>query len=242
METTPRYAIYFTPDPKGTLWRFGSGVIGYDANSGTDVPLAVPQGFDLAGWALRTGEPRRYGFHATLKAPFYLAAGRSERDLLARVEALAQALACAHVDELELTTIGSFTALVIAGDDSEVRALASEVVTELEPLRAPLTVADRERRLGALLTPRQQLYLDRYGYPSVLDEFRFHMTLTGKLPAGEREPIRGLLERAFRAALPVGSFSVDHLSVLRQDRRDGRFRLIARFPLGGRKRPPAAPR
>jgi hypothetical protein len=63
--SAPRYAIYFTPDPRSALWRFGSGVIGYDADAATDVPLQVPEGFDLAGWAAHTEEPRRYGLHAT---------------------------------------------------------------------------------------------------------------------------------------------------------------------------------
>ncbi len=200
----PRYAIYFTPDPRSPLWRFGSGVIGYDASLGLDVPLSVPEGYDIAGWTERTEEPRRYGFHATLKAPFHLAAARQEDDLLAAVDRLAAGTAIVPAIDLGVAQLGSFIALMIVGDDSHVRALASQVVTSLEAFRAPLAASDRERRLRAPLTLRQVAYLDRYGYPYVLEEFRFHMTLTGKLPDNEIEPVLHDLRHAFRQAVNSG--------------------------------------
>src|SRR5579862_9824203 len=86
---TLRYAIYFTP-PSGTaLGRLGAGVLGYDCTSGTDAPQ--PAIGDIAPGALHalTAEPRRYGFHATLVAPFRLAAA-SEAELLAAAAAFAK--------------------------------------------------------------------------------------------------------------------------------------------------------
>ena len=72
----PRYAVYYAPAADSALWRFGSATLGYDALTGEDLPFAVPPGCDLALWPAFTEEPRRYGFHATLKAPFELADGR----------------------------------------------------------------------------------------------------------------------------------------------------------------------
>src|SRR5215468_10868409 len=64
----PRYAIYFAPAPESSLWRFGSATIGYNAASGRDIPATPPVGYEHAVWDRLTEEPRRYGFHATLKA------------------------------------------------------------------------------------------------------------------------------------------------------------------------------
>ena len=85
-----RYAIYYAPDPASALWLFGSSVLGYDARTGRNVPLLAPAGISLADWEMATTDPRRYGFHATLKAPFRLALGMSEAALLDAVERSAE--------------------------------------------------------------------------------------------------------------------------------------------------------
>lgn len=239
--TRPRYAIYFTPDPKSALWRFGSGVIGYDAYIGTDVPLAAPAGFDTATWARLTEEPRRYGFHATLKAPFHLVERMSEGDLCAAVEALAGGAAAIGLGPLAVRVSGDFAALYNEGCAWPVSELATAVVKALEPFRAPLTEYDRKRRYAASLTWQQQQYLELYGYPYVLEQFRFHMTLTGRLPVEDRRRVELALAAAWVDAQGAEAVVIDALSVLRQDRRDGRFRVIARFALRAQTRSAAAP-
>lgn len=239
---TPRHAIYYTPDRQSALWRFGTAVIGTDAYAATDVPLAVPPGLDIATWLRLTEEPRRYGFHATLKAPFHLAAGATEDALLEAVSQLAAGLAAVPIGPLVVRVRSSFAALYNEGEAIAVSRLADEVVRNLEPFRAPLTDADRARRLAAGLGPEAQRYLDLYGYPYVRELYRFHMTLTGPLPAEQRPAIEQLLSQAWQAAAGTEPTAIDALSVLRQDRRDGRFRVIARFPLAAAPRSPAAPR
>src|SRR6185436_2860333 len=76
-----RYAIYHTPPPDSPLAAFGAGVIGYDCFARSDVPHRSIEGIDPAVLALSTVEPRRYGFHATLMAPFCLADGTDEDGL-----------------------------------------------------------------------------------------------------------------------------------------------------------------
>jgi hypothetical protein len=68
----PRYAIYYAPAPGGVLDRFGADLLGYDAYRGDDLPF--PAGVTLArpDWRDLTQDPRKYGFHATLKAPMAL--------------------------------------------------------------------------------------------------------------------------------------------------------------------------
>src|SRR4051794_24659558 len=110
----PRYAIYFAPPPESALWRFGSGVLGYDASTGADAPLLAPDGFLPAEWRDLTAEPRRYGFHATLKAPFRLAEGATEADLAAAMARFAAQRPPVST-ELFVTALGSFVALAPRG-------------------------------------------------------------------------------------------------------------------------------
>lgn len=77
-QPAPRYALYYTPAADSALWRFGSATLGYDAITGRDIAFAVPPGCEALDWQELIAEPRRYGFHATLKAPFELANGRNE--------------------------------------------------------------------------------------------------------------------------------------------------------------------
>lgn len=222
----PRYAIYYAPSPASALWRFGSAVIGYDAVDGSRPRMLVPDGFSAEDWLDMTREPRRYGFHATLKAPFSLSEGRSEDELLAMLRNVATGLAAATPSGLAVKTIGSFTALVPTGDTSALEALAFSVVRAFEPFRAPLSEADRRRRLESPLTPRQIEQLDRWGYPYVGEDFRFHMTLTGPLHADVRASVRDELARLHAERVDEPPFAVDRLCVFKQERRDGSFRII----------------
>eukprot|EP01036_Dinobryon_divergens_P003340 gene3340-4396_t len=78
-----RYALYFAPDAATPLWRFGCGVLGYDALRAANCDQIVPEGWTAGDWIAATEDPRRYGFHATLKAPFAPAPRVSEIDLIA---------------------------------------------------------------------------------------------------------------------------------------------------------------
>jgi hypothetical protein len=131
---------------------------------------------------------------------------------------------------LKVAPIGGFTALVPAGRGDAVRTLAGDCVTAFNGFRAPLSERERERRLAAKLSPRQIELLDRWGYPYVFSEFRFHMTLTGRLPPHEQARWLPALATAF-APLVAATVDIDAISLLRQDDRDASFRVITRPPL-----------
>lgn len=225
----PRYAIYFVPDRSSGLARFGASVLGTDPCTGAAVPFADhPVFLDPAAhrWS---EEPRKYGFHATLKAPFELREGESEATLAAFARTFAAGRGSVTIPRLEVGALGHFLALVPAAPSAALDELAAACVRGFEPFRAPLAPADRERRLRASLSPRQIAYLDRWGYPYVFEEFRFHMTLTGPLPEEQRERLRGVLTELYSAFdAPV---RIDALSLCRQAARDEPFTLIERFPL-----------
>ncbi|MCO5089718.1 DUF1045 domain-containing protein [Bosea sp. (in: a-proteobacteria)] len=227
----PRYAVYYAPAADSALWRFGSAVLGYDASTGEDVPFLVPPGCDPATWPELTQEPRRYGFHATLKAPFELAEGRSEDELLSFARNHAAGLEGVALAGLSVTALGSFVALTPSAPGADLQRFAFALVRAFEPFRAPLAEADRARRLASPLTPAQHAYLDAYGYPYVGDAFRFHMTLTGSLPDGRIAPVRQALAAASAAALPAGPVRLDRFALFRQDDRKSRFRLLDSYPV-----------
>ncbi|MEH3145030.1 MAG: DUF1045 domain-containing protein [Methylobacterium frigidaeris] len=226
MTTAPRYALYYTPAPDSGLARFGNAVLGYDSATGEAV--APPAGFGEDLDAVTQG-PRVYGFHATLKAPMRLAAGAGEADLLAEAARLAAGSRPVAVGRLVVATLGRFTALVPAAAPPGLALFAAECVAALDPLRAPPTPAERARRHPERLSPRARALLDRWGYPYVFEQFRFHMTLTAALPESECAPWRERLERLHGGG---EDFAIEAVSVLRQEG-GAPFRLLERFPLAG---------
>lgn len=230
MKTDARFAIYFTPSPGSALARFGASMIGYDCDVGAAVAQPPLPGIAVADVAAATSEPRRYGFHATLAAPFRLHSDRTEAGLLTVLESFAATRAPVSLGPLVMGLIGGF--IVLKPPTPDAVAFAADCVTTFHPFRAPLSAADRARRIAAGLTARQIAHLDRWGYPYVFDEFRFHMTLAGPLPAAQREPWRAVLARLF-AEQADGPAQIDAVSLVRQDDSSERFRVVRREPLRG---------
>ncbi len=226
-----RYAVYLAPPADSAVWTFGSGIIGYDAETGSDVSTPDLPGFDAETWHALTAAPRRYGFHGTLKAPFRLARDCTQESLLDALERFADEHHCFELASLEVREIGPFIALVPAAPSPALLDLASCAVTELEPFRAPLSTAEMERRRPEALSARQRELLESYGYPYVLDEFRFHMTLTGPLDADVLSHACNALADAFNASGGHLPFTVADVALYRQDAPGERFRILARVPL-----------
>lgn len=232
MSAERRYAVYLAPPADSALWRFGSAVLGYDAETGVAPAPPDIAGFDAEAWQAATEEPRRYGFHGTLKAPFRLADGTSEDDL---VQCMSRCAAGHHAFEmppLEVRAISSFVALVPAVPSPKLEDLARSAVLELDGLRAPLSASEIARRKPDRLSARQLGYLEAYGYPYVLDEFRFHMTLTGPLPETERGHALNALAAAFAASGGDVPAVVGDFALYVQEPGARPFRLARRFPLG----------
>ena len=129
-----------------------------------------------------TEAPRQYGFHGTFKAPFRLADGADVQHLHAALSTFARRQASFALRGLRLRAIGEFLALVPSEDSPPLSRLAEACVTEFDAFRAPPEPADLAKRHAAGLTPRQTELLARWGYPYVMDEFRFHLTLTASIP------------------------------------------------------------
>ncbi|MBC7141287.1 MAG: DUF1045 domain-containing protein [Rhodobacteraceae bacterium] len=224
-----RFAIYYAPPP-GPLAEFAAAWLGWDAAAGRERAHPELSGLPLSVAEI-TATPRKYGFHGTLKPPFRLARGCTEADLRAGCAALANRLAPVSLPGLGLKRLGGFLALVPEGDAAPLDALAAEVVVALDGFRAPPDAAEIARRRPERLSEGQRALLARWGYPYVLDEFRFHLTLSGNLAPDIAEEVAEALAPHLAPILPKPFVVAD--ICLFGEAADGRFRLLHRYPLGG---------
>jgi putative phosphonate metabolism protein len=238
----PRYAIYYAPEPDEPLAAFGRTWLGYDAESGQPMAQPAIDGRVPEWLAEITAEPRRYGFHGTLKPPFVLASDASESGLLAAVTAFAAATPPVDIGLVQLAAIAGFLALVPVDPPAALADLAASCVREFDRFRAAPSAADLAKRRRASLTPRQDALLREWGYPYVFEEFRFHLTLTRRLDPGDVEVVRPLIE-GMTAGICATPVRVGALAIFWQASPEAPFRVMARVPLAGAhapRRPQAA--
>ena len=221
-----RYAIYYTP--QGALAEAGAAWLGWDLARGRAVAHPEVAGLDVAAL---TETPRKYGLHATVKPPFVLAEGTTADGVLTEFKTLCKRLAPVTLDGLALTPLGRFLALTPEGDTAALNAMAAEVVRGLDTFRAPPSEADLARRRQANLTPKQEANLSQWGYPYVMEAFRFHITLTGKLPKADLPQVTAALAPYITPHLPQ-PFVLDSLTLVGQAE-DGMFHEVHRAALSG---------
>ena len=220
-----RYAVYYAPPAGSTLHRLGSSWLGRDAVRGEEVPQPK-----IAGLAEATLEPARYGFHATLKAPFTMNSDMKRVELGDAVALLAAQMETVAIPRLALRDIDGFLALVPDEPVVALSVLAEFCVCAVDAFRTPADEAELKRRRAANLTPRQEFLLMRWGYPYVLDEFRFHITLTRRLLQDEKPALLAAANEHFAAVIGQ-PLDVDALTVFAETRFDRTFVAEERFPL-----------
>ena len=241
-----RYAVYYAPPDGSRLARLGAAWLGLDPVTGeavspSDLPVEPLESLPQPREAL-VRAARVYGFHGTLKAPFRLADGIDPQTLDRAVAALAARQTPISAPRLSVQSSLGFVALMPSRPDKALNALAAACVTELDPLRAPLRPAELEKRRRGGLDMVEEANLRDWGYPYVLDRFRFHMTLTGQLPRGEAARVGALLHEIFDPALET-PFAVDAICVFGDPGEGQPFRLLKRYPLGavGEAEPVSSP-
>ena len=231
-QTCPRFAIYYAPEPTEFLATRARVWLGYDAETGNATQQPAVARFGAERLRHLTAEPRRYGFHGTLKPPFGLAAGMTESMLIEAVRAFCAAQPPVRVGPIRVAAISDFIALVPAGDGADVAALAAACVRQFDAFRAVPGAVELARRRAAGLTPRQDELLRRWGYPYVMEEFRFHLTLTGKVTDEDRSVLLPALGEMF-ASEKIGPVTARGLAVFKQPAAEEPFRVLARVPFAG---------
>jgi putative phosphonate metabolism protein len=229
----PRYAIYYAPELGSPLSSFGWSWLGRHADTEAYCEPARPPSLPADRFAEIIAKPRRYGFHATLVAPFRLAPNRRREDLVVALSQFAAAWPRFTVAPPSLQELRGFLALRLSQPDPKLEALAMACVTSFSGFRAPLTADDLARRKQAALSARQLELLDLWGYPYVAEQFDFHMTLTDRLADEERQQV-------FTAAQPLVApacrppLAVNSLCLFEQAGPERQFVLSLRFALGDR--------
>jgi putative phosphonate metabolism protein len=225
---TVRYALYFAPAATHPLWIAGCGWLGRDPGSGAGLGERGEGGNHRA-------DPRRYGFHATLKPPFALRDGTSRAQLLAALAHVVDERAPFDMPRLAVGALGDFLALRPVDPDATaagrpLRELADDCVRLFDEFRRPPTPAERARRLAGRLDEQQRANVDRWGYPHVFEHWRFHMTLTDSLPddPGLRERLLADATRHFAAAL-AEPLRCDGIALFVEEQPGADFRLLRRF-------------
>ncbi|MBR0954108.1 DUF1045 domain-containing protein [Bradyrhizobium canariense] len=230
MTAPSRYAIYFAAGSDSALSRFGAELLGYDAYTGNELPFPADASHLAPDWRDVAADPRKYGFHGTLKAPMALAPGKTEAELLAACATFAGKPRPVPVIRPVVDAISGFIAVIPAEPVGTLQELAADCVRAFDGFRTALTAEDRARRKPEKLSERQRDYLDRWGYPYVMEEFRFHMTLTGRLDAERRGPILEMLRARF-AALGLDTLAIDRIALFKQDDAKARFRIVGEWAL-----------
>lgn len=226
MSYSSRYAVYYAPEINSELADFGANWLGWDAQTSQSVPHLI---YDDLPVSDITATPRKYGFHGTLKPPFRLAYGKTVADLNEAMAELAAHQSAFEIESIALRMLDGFLAIMPTKNNAEISALADTCVRDLDWLRAPLGAEDLLRRRAANLTPRQEKHLTEWGYPYVFEDFRFHLTLTGKLSTDLASAVQDLL--LHRLARPLSrSLAIREICLFRENS-DGRFYVFKRYPL-----------
>lgn len=228
-----RYAIYYAPPRDSALAAFARAWLGRDAETGDPVPQPGVPGLTLDRLWTLTADPRRYGFHGTLKPPFVLADGTTPAMLRDEIAAFAANRRSFAVPRLALRRIGRFIALTPEPCLAELGGLAADCVRAFDRFRRPPDADELGRRRAAGLSDRQEALLQRWGYPYVMEEFSFHLTLTGSVAEdGERalllQALDGVTESVRATPVPVAE-----IVLFVQADGESDFRIAERFHFGG---------
>ena len=229
-----RWAVYFSPSPESPWARGGARWLGRDVDGARVEALQPIAGWSNERWSRLIAEPRRYGWHATLRAPWRLSEACGPADLLGALHGLAADFPAFELPTLRVRQFGGFVALRPQYPCAPLRALAHACVTRLQRFAAPLQPAELARYEGRDLSPRQDAQLRAWGYPYVFDDFHFHITLTGRIDAIPPAQRTALLEYAAARfeALPQ-PVMFDALSLFAEPDPGAPLRRVARVPLAG---------
>lgn len=225
-----RYAIYFTPSSTDALLKIANNWLGRNAFTGESVRRPAIKGLSLEELDKITVSARRYGFHATIKAPFHLAPEYQLDDLLRALMHFASSIRPVTLSRLKISALGSCFALMLKEPLPALQQLANDTVVALDKFRAPLSEQDFARRKPEMLSPVQLRNLQQWGYPYIFDEFRFHMTLTDKIKQQDRAKVAAILDDFFAPVL-TDNVEIDNLALFVEPEPGAPFEVHSLHPL-----------
>ena len=222
-----RFAIYFIPD-QIELANLGASWLGWDIITGKEVRQIELSDFDIKKF---TEQPKKYGFHATIKAPFIMKGSKRSTELISAFDEFAEICSPVVLEGLEVKKLGDFLAFRPVGSEEKLNSLVANVVEHFDRFRAPLTQKEIVKRRRTKLTTIQEALMKKWGYPFVMSEFQFHITLTGPLYQNDADMAYSAVRSLFGGIIKE-PFKVNSLCLAGEDE-NGRFHLIKRFELLG---------
>lgn len=227
-----RYALYYVPETGSSFNDAGSRWLGRDAYS--DRVFEQPGIDGLTAWQIaeRTLNARRYGFHATLKAPAPLAGHVSEADYVRAVAEFCKSTPAVVLPKAVIQSFSGIYAIVPAEPFAPLNALEKNIVMHFEPWRGGLNDETMEKQRRGNLTDRQIELLERWGYAHAMEEFRFHITLTDRIPDDQKDAFVAAMKQHFEA-FDGAPLSIDRLGIFVEDQPGAPFRILDSFPLEG---------
>jgi hypothetical protein len=227
-----RYAVYFCPSSNSKWGSAGSTWLGRDVDADKLLEQVSITGLSSQTVKDVTHAPRRYGWHATLKAPFELVAETSLEELSDSVSRIARDFEPFVLPPMQIRALDGFLACTPSEESRNVHRLANRLTMELQVHANPLTPSQIERRRASPLTNRQEQLMLCWGYPHVLDAFRFHFSLTDSLAQCSVQTIslvRQAAERHFPLSKPL---LFDALSLVAESAPGADFAIVKRILLG----------
>lgn len=230
--STARYAVYYVPPAESNIAQFGREWLGVDIETGTLHAQPAIEGLSKERLDALTASPKYYGFHGTLKPPFKLAANTSLESFLVATRLFAKSVSPIELPPLELAYIGKFLALSPVASSLPLELMAGGCVRALEGYRQHKTEKELAAYRQSKLTVHQEQMLEHWGYPYVLEEYRFHMTLTDRIDdEAERDVVIQAAAERCKAFLDQ-PLPVSELVVCTQPERDTYMRVVERIPFG----------
>ena len=228
----PRYAIYYCPDSTSAWWDIWSKWLGRYPNQVAEITQSECPGISQERFYQFTKHPRRYGLHATLKAPFFLNQTSTFNDLLKATHRIGEQHSPFEIN-LELLLYGDFLALVSKNASILLEHLERDLVMQLDSFRLPLTDAQLNKRRSVGLNPREDQLLQEWGYPFVLDCFQFHLSLTGSLKKATQDEIEAMTNFSQRQlhTLKNNKIKIDSICIFEELTENSALILKKRIPL-----------
>jgi len=188
MKKYSRYAIYYAPPKESSLEEFGRYWFGWDPlnakliNNKRRINYLNRFGIkNLINIDKNVLIAKKYGFHGTLIPPFKLNKNYSTNTLFKKTEEIAKKLKKFKFYKFKLKKINNFYAFVQNKKNNNINKLSNRLVRELFKFRSPLTKKEIDRRNPSKLSKLQLNILYKWGYPYLMSEFNFHMTLASEV-------------------------------------------------------------
>lgn len=207
-----RFALYYAPQSATSLGSAATTWLGRD-NTTFDYEPLKPLELSSDRFKELTKAPYHYGFHGTLKPPFRLRKSVAEKQIFDELKSFCSERKSFTIASLEIGWIGGFLCLQPVKKIEPLDDLAADAVRQFDRFREEMNQDELEKRRNAGLSQVQDRLLLKWGYPYVMEEFRFHLTLSSKVnnPA-ERRAIEAEARRHF-SNLHRSDVTVDGISL-----------------------------